>query len=61
MKAIYHPLICDDLYAPKQAPLLGFDRLALHAREIVFNNTFKEEIKIIAPYPKDFQGAVDKI
>ncbi|MCB9806040.1 RluA family pseudouridine synthase [Candidatus Nomurabacteria bacterium] len=61
MKAIYHPLICDELYAPGRAKLLGFERLALHAREIVFQNRQGESVDITAPYPEDFQDAVDRV
>lgn len=60
-KAIHHPLVCDKLYAPKKPCLLGFERLALHARSISFCNAKGEEISVEAPYPEDFQQALDSI
>lgn len=35
-KAIQHPVICDPLYGPENGCILGFDRLALHARSISY-------------------------
>lgn len=58
MKAINHPVVCDILYAPKQAPALGFTRLALHARSIEFSNLEGKKITVEAPYPKDFEVAI---
>ncbi len=60
-KAIHHPLVGDKLYAPKKPLLLGFDRLALHARSVSFINVSGQEIKVEAPYPEDFQNALDKV
>lgn len=60
-KDIHYPLVCDKLYAPKKESLLGFDRLALHARSITFQNVSGEEISVTAPYPRDFQQVIDKI
>lgn len=58
-KALHHPVVGDKLYAPSQEPILGFSRLALHAREIAFTNVKGERIALTAPYPADFQAAVD--
>lgn len=60
-KAINHPVVCDSLYASKQKPLLGFERLALHAAQVEFENTKGEIIKVIAPYPEDFNRALEQI
>lgn len=60
-KAINHPVVCDKLYAPKREPLLGFERLALHARTIEFKDTDGSIISATAPYPQDFARAVDLI
>jgi len=57
-KAINHPVICDPLYAPKQKPLLGFTRLALHATYVEFTNSKGELVKVEAPYPEDFVQAL---
>jgi 23S rRNA pseudouridine1911/1915/1917 synthase len=60
-KALNHPVVGDTLYAPKREPILGFKRLALHAREITFENMENEEITIQAPYPEDFSLALSKV
>lgn len=56
---IGHPILEDRLYSvPRKAPItLG--RLALHAYSIEFTLPDEKFIKIIAPYPPDFQKAVD--
>lgn len=60
-KAINHPVIADPLYAPKRKALLGFERLALHARQITFADMDNKEITIQAPYPDDFTFALSKL
>jgi len=60
-KAINHPVVCDRLYAPKQKPLLGFERLALHARELTFTTLDREEVTVEAPYPTDFKQAMSHL
>ncbi|HZS43184.1 MAG TPA: RluA family pseudouridine synthase [Candidatus Paceibacterota bacterium] len=59
LKAINHPVVCDKLYAPKRESLLGFERLALHARSIEFKTETGEVIKAEAPFPPDFERALD--
>jgi 23S rRNA pseudouridine1911/1915/1917 synthase len=59
--AYNHPVVCDKLYAPKRAPLLGFSRLALHARLITFENVDGGSVTVEAPYPEDFARALDKV
>ena len=60
-KAWHHPVVCDSLYTSKKPSLLGFNRLALHARSITFTNTLGEKVTIEAPYPQDFKQAMDRI
>ncbi|MFA6338611.1 MAG: RluA family pseudouridine synthase [Candidatus Paceibacterota bacterium] len=60
-KAINHPLVCDKLYASSQPSLLGFERLALHAKSVEFENLAGKKIKVEAPYPADFENALKKI
>lgn len=60
-EAIHHPVVADKLYAKGKAPLLGFERLALHARKIGFMNLKGEKVEIEAPYPEDFQQALDNL
>jgi len=60
-KAINHPVVADPLYAPKRKAVLGFKRLALHAREIVFENMDSTMVPIVAPYPADFTFALSKV
>jgi len=57
-KAIHHPIVADRLYAPKGQKLLGFQRVALHARAIGFRDINDREISIEAPYPADFEQAL---
>ncbi len=57
LKALHHPVVCDKLYAPNQSSLLGFSRLALHARSITIDTPEEKNLQIVAPYPKDFQNA----
>ena len=58
LKAIHHPIVCDSLYAPKRDCLLGFERVALHAKSIDFSLPSEEEIRIEAPFPQDFEKAI---
>ena len=60
-KALHHPVVGDKLYAKGKASLLGFDRLALHAREITFSDTKDKKHNISAPYPEDFKQALTEI
>lgn len=60
-KAINHPVICDPLYAENKPKLLGFDRLALHARKIEIKDINGDILVIEASLPLDFVSALDKI
>jgi 23S rRNA pseudouridine1911/1915/1917 synthase len=61
-KAINYPIVQDTLYATKfyleQKNQLGFKRTALHARELEIEVPSGKTIKVIAPYPEDFEKAV---
>jgi len=61
MKAIQHPVVCDRLYAPNKECELGMERVALHALSIDFFIRGGVEIKLEAPLPEDFKGALVKI
>lgn len=54
MQSMNHPVVCDPLYAPDREPLLGFGRLALHARSLSFTTPQGKELLIEAPLPEDF-------
>ena len=58
LKAINHPVLGDNLYAGLRGTALGFDRIALHAAEISFENTAGKIISAEAPMPKDFEKAL---
>ncbi len=64
-KAIDHPIVKDALYAPefslKQKNQLGFKRMALHARELEITLPSGKLLKIVAPYPEDFEKAIKKL
>ncbi len=60
-KAINHPVVSDSLYAPKMPSLLGMDRLALHAYSIGWRSLEGEMRVVTAPYPQDFEGAIQEI
>jgi len=57
MAAVQHPLLCDVLYAPGRPALLGFKRLALHARSLSFAHPAGKEMTFEAPLPADFIAA----
>lgn len=56
-QALQRPIVCDKLYAASKPPLLGFNRLALHARKIDFKDMKGETLSIKAPFPVDFLEA----
>lgn len=58
MKAINHPLLGDELYAPGRESALGFSRQALHAHSITFVGMDGKGISVTAPYSEDFEMAV---
>src|SRR3989338_4695128 len=52
LKAVGHPIVCDKRYG--SVCVLGFDRLALHARAICFLAPGGGGLSIEAPFPEDF-------
>lgn len=59
-QALHHPVVGDSLYAAGKEKLLGFNRLALHARQIAFKDTQGGQHSVLANYPEDFQKALKK-
>jgi len=59
--AIHHPIISDRLYAPRRPRVLGFKRLALHARSLAFKDVSGQIHHITAEYPEDLREALDKV
>lgn len=57
-KAINYPLVGDSLYGRDEENKLGFNRLALHSREVTFFDTKGQEHKVLASYPGDFERAI---
>ena len=60
-KALQHPVVCDKLYAPGKPAILGFERLALHARQVSFKDTKGVRQTVIAEYPEDFKNALENM
>lgn len=60
-KAIHHPVVCDRLYAPNQACILQFDRLALHAQALSFTLPDGQRITVEAPLSADFERALEML
>lgn len=57
-KSIGNPIVSDRVYAPRRPQALGFERLALHARSIRFEDTAGKTHVIEAPLPPDFEVAL---
>ncbi|MBP6860310.1 MAG: RluA family pseudouridine synthase [Candidatus Pacebacteria bacterium] len=60
LKAIHHPVICDNLYAPNHSMDLGFSRLGLHAYSLDLPLPSGERTLITAPVPADFAAALPR-
>jgi len=58
--AIHHPVVGDMLYAENRPYALGFERTALHAKHIEFDNVAGERIKLDGPLPADFKRACEE-
>ncbi len=56
---IHHAVVADNLYARSKPKLLGFERLALHAYSLEFKDMAGFTHKVEAPYPEDFQKAIE--
>jgi 23S rRNA-/tRNA-specific pseudouridylate synthase len=57
LKAIGHPIVCDERYAPSKGPALGFERLALHAQTLTITHPKGDRLVLEAPLPVDFARA----
>ncbi len=57
LKAIGHPVVYDQLYAPKSPKILGFLRTALHSFSIDVVTLSEKVLHIEAPLPEDFKKA----
>jgi 23S rRNA pseudouridine1911/1915/1917 synthase len=57
LAAIHHAVVGDRLYAPRRPMALGFGRVALHARELSFDDGAARQT-LVAPLPEDFAAAV---
>jgi 23S rRNA pseudouridine1911/1915/1917 synthase len=60
-QAIQRPIVCDKLYASSKPSLLGFERLALHARKVNFKDMRGEDVLVVAPFPDDFLHAFELV
>ena len=60
MQAVHHPVVCDPLYGSGKPRIMGFDRLALHARTISWDSLDGTRMKAEAPLPPDFEDALQK-
>ncbi len=57
-ESMHTPIVCDSLYAASRSPMLGFSRLALHARRISLQtHWYDETLHLVAPHPVDFSEA----
>lgn len=54
MKYLQRPIVSDHIYAETFPDVLGFTRVALHAKKISFLGIAGEKIAVEAPYPPDF-------
>ena len=58
-QSLQTPIVGDKRYAIGRDMLLGFERLALHARRIsLHTHLWDESLDIVAPYPDDFLRAL---
>ena len=62
-QALHHPVVCDKIYGGRRSLgeggcVLGFDRLALHSRQITFKDVSGGQHSVLANYPEDFQNAL---
>jgi len=60
-QSLQRPVVEDKLYASTKPSMLGFKRLALHAREVVFTDTKGIEQTIKADFLEDFLEAFKKV
>lgn len=60
-KSLQHIVLGDVFYGSKPESVFGFKRTALHSIRFSFKDMSGKEIRVEAPYPKDFEEAVAKI
>ena len=60
-QSLQRPVVCDKLYASSKPNLLGFTRLALHARKVEFLDMNEKPVVVQAAYPEDFLEAFRQI
>ncbi len=60
MKHIHHGIVADPLYMENHPKILGFERQALHALMIHFNDMDGKPLTFEAPLPQDFNDAIEK-
>lgn len=60
LQYLQRPIVADPLYGENKPPRLGFNRVALHAAKVTFNDLQGITHTIIAPYPEDFAAAIAK-
>jgi 23S rRNA pseudouridine1911/1915/1917 synthase len=58
MKYLQRPIVSDHIYAESFPDVLGFERVALHAKKVSFSSLNGEPIEAEAPYPADFAAAL---
>jgi len=58
LKAVFHPVVGDPLYAPNHAADLGFNRLGLHAYSLDVPLLSGEREIIIAPLPPELSAGL---
>ena len=58
LASVGHPLVADHLYAPSDAPSLGFTRPALHAQRIELTLPDGASAVFEAPLPDDFSAVL---
>lgn len=58
LRYINHPVVSDPLYSTNYEKMLGFNRTALHAKKISFQDQSGKYIEIEAPYPEDFEKTI---
>ncbi len=59
--ALQNPVVGDGLYSPGKPQVLGFKRVALHARKVTFETVEGKNVTVEASYPGDFQDALDML
>jgi 23S rRNA pseudouridine1911/1915/1917 synthase len=57
MASVGRPVVGDKLYGTGRAPLLGFERLALHALTLSLKHPAGKDMTFTAPLPPDFVAA----